>query len=169
MTETVKTPPPHAPHKPQKWIYVPLCPRALGAQFEAPGFKTPAAPAVKREDWGSLIKTGAIGCMAFKAPPHSRSGSSSPAFASSKIFWAIAARVGLAVPSGALERHKSHFVCEAHDPECLGVEPLAIEVKSDRHMHLPLQAGALPNSQPPMPGYGLGLHRGRWRRQCASR
>jgi hypothetical protein len=43
--------------------------------------------------------------------------------------------------------YQYHFVCKPHDPDRLRVEPLAIEVGSDRHMHLPLQAGALPNSQ----------------------
>ena len=40
-------------------------------------------------------------------------------------------------PVGALERHKSQLVCKAHDPDSLRVELLAIEVNSDRHMHLP--------------------------------
>jgi len=43
--------------------------------------------------------------------------------------------------------YQYHFVCKPYDPDRLRVEPLAIEVGSDRHMHLPLQAGALPNSQ----------------------
>ena len=55
-------------------------------------------------------------------------------------------------PAGALEHHKRHFVCEAHDAEYFGVKPLAIEVESDRYMHLPVQAGALLNSQSPTPG-----------------
>ena len=42
----------------------------------------------------SLINTGAIGCVAFKAPSQSRSGFRSPAFASSMIFCAAAARRG---------------------------------------------------------------------------
>jgi hypothetical protein len=47
------------------------------------------------EDWF----TGAIGCVAFKAPSQSRSGSRSPAFASSMIFCATASRVGATSPS----------------------------------------------------------------------
>jgi hypothetical protein len=42
-------------------------------------------------------------------------------------------------PVGALERYKSHFECDAHDPDRLRVEPLAFEEKSDRHMHLPFR------------------------------
>ena len=43
---------------------------------------------------GSLINI-----VAFKAPSQSRSGSRSPAFASSMIFWATASRVGATGPS----------------------------------------------------------------------
>ena len=50
------------------------------------------------------------------------------------IFWATASRVGVAAPS-ALERYKSQLVREPHDPDGLGVEPLAMEVGPDRHMH----------------------------------
>jgi hypothetical protein len=53
------------------------------------------------------------------------------------------------------KRYECHFVREPHHPDRLGVEPLAIEVGSDRHMRLPRQAGALPNSQPPTPGAEL--------------
>ena len=38
-------------------------------------------------------------------------------------------------PVGALERYKSQLVREPHDPDGLGVEPLAMEVGPDRHMH----------------------------------
>jgi len=43
----------------------------------------------------------------------------------------------------ALERHQSHLVCNAHDPDRLGVEPLAIKVKSYRHMRLPVTGGSV--------------------------
>ena len=46
-----------------------------------------------------MIHARAVGCVAFKAPSQSRSGSPSPAFASSMIFWATASRVGVAAPS----------------------------------------------------------------------
>ena len=36
------------------------------------------------------------------------------------------------------KRYECHFVREPHDPERLGVEPLAMEVGPDRHVHLTL-------------------------------
>ena len=59
-------------------------------------FKNPDAPAVKREaeeDWGRRETS-----VAFNALSHSRSGSRSPAFASSMIFCATASRVGATAP-----------------------------------------------------------------------
>ena len=39
------------------------------------------------------------------------------------------------------KRYQSHFEREAHDTDRLRVE-LPLQVRSDRHLHLPLQAGA---------------------------
>ena len=64
---------------------------------------------------GSLIKL-----VAFKAPSHSRSGSRSPAFASSMIFWATASRVGATGPVRMLEAHQGHLESEAQETGGLG-------------------------------------------------
>jgi hypothetical protein len=69
------------------------------------------------------------GRSAFKAASHRRSGSRSPAFASSMIFLATASRVGLTMSSvcnGHLER-------DAHETGGLRVEPMAVQVWRDRH------------------------------------
>jgi hypothetical protein len=40
------------------------------------------------------------------------------------------------------KRYPRHFVCEAHGPDRLGIELVAIEVGSDRHTHLPAAGGS---------------------------
>ena len=67
---------------------------------------------------GSLISTGAIGCIAFKAPSQSRSGSRSPAFASSIILWAAASRS----ESSSSPLQQSHLICDAQETNRFGVE-----------------------------------------------
>jgi hypothetical protein len=81
---------------------------------------------------GSLISTGAIGCIAFKAPSQSRSGSRSPAFASSIILWAAASR-SESSSSPLQQSHKGRLICDAHETNRFGVEPMALQVMSDRH------------------------------------
>jgi hypothetical protein len=40
------------------------------------------------------------------------------------------------------KRYPRHFVCEAHDPDRLGIELVAIEVGSNRHADLPVAGGS---------------------------
>jgi hypothetical protein len=78
-----------------------------------------------------VISTGATGCVAFNASSQSRSGSRSPAFASSMIFCATASRVGATIrqhagePRGPSQRRRPghgqvsevRTHCEAHAAE----------------------------------------------------
>jgi hypothetical protein len=95
-------------------------------------FKNPSAPAVKRdaEEVGSVISTGASGCIAFKASSQSCSGSRTPAFASSMIFRATASRVVDATPS--VRWRVTRAISKAKTGR-LGVEPMTLQVAPHRH------------------------------------
>ena len=74
-----------------------------------------------------------INMVAFRAPSQSRSGSRSPAFASSMIFWATASRVGAKWPLRMLEAHQGHLESEAQETGSLRVKPVALQVMPDWH------------------------------------
>ena len=77
--------------------------KRLGSRYRSwLKFKNPEAPGGEARGGrglGSLIITRGLGRSACNAASQRRSGSFSPAFASSIIFWATASRVGLTGPS----------------------------------------------------------------------